>query len=111
FTGVKSVFSSMKNGINWEMMAFFILSLYLFISSILYFTGPVIFLLSLSFTGVFIGLAASSSNTDISISFLDDHRKSFFSILLLIFVIIFSAALSFKYIERLASVSYFGRAV
>ncbi len=43
--GVKSVFSSIKKKANWEMMAFFILSLYLFISSFFYFTGTVVFLL------------------------------------------------------------------
>ncbi len=108
--GVKSVFSSIKNGVNWEMMAFFVLSLYLFIASFFYFTGAVIFLLSLAFTGVFIGLAASNSGKEISISFLDDHRKSFFSILVLILVMIFSFAFSFKYVERLTSVYYFGKA-
>jgi len=111
FIGAKSAFSSIKNGANWEMMAFFVLSLYLFISSFFYFTGSVIFLLSFVFTGVFIGLAASSSNREITISFLDDHRKSFFSILVLILMIIFSAVVSFKYMERFASVLYFNEAV
>lgn len=109
--GMKSVFSSIKNGVNWEMMAFFVLSLYLFVSSFFYFTGTVIFLLSLAFVGVFIGLAASGSNKEISIAFLNDHRKSFFSILALIIVIILSIAASFKYTERFASVSYFGKAL
>lgn len=110
-TGVKSVFSSIKQGINWEMMAFFVLSLYLFISSFFYFTGSVIFLLALAFTGVFVGLATSGTEKEATIMFLNDHRKSFFSILLLIVLIIFSAATAFIYIERLASVSYFGKAI
>lgn len=109
--GVRSVFSSIKNSINWEMMAFFVLSLYLFIASFFYFTGTVIFLLALAFTGVFIGLTASNSGKEISISFLDDHQKSFFSILFLVLVMILSATFSFKYIERFASVSYFGKAL
>lgn len=109
--GTKSVFSSIKNGINWEMMAFFVLSLYLFISLFFYSAGAVIFLLSLAFTGVFIGLTTSGSNKEISMSFLNDHRKSFFSILILIVLVIFSVATSFKYIERFTSVSYFGEAL
>jgi hypothetical protein len=109
--GLKSVFSSIKNKANWEMMAFFILSLYLFISSFFYFTGSVIFLLSLVFTGVFIGLATSNSNRELSISFLNDHRKSFFSILILIVLVVLSIAIAFKYIERFASVAYFGKAI
>ncbi|KKS99110.1 MAG: hypothetical protein UV76_C0025G0005 [Candidatus Nomurabacteria bacterium GW2011_GWA2_43_15] len=93
------------------MMAVFVLSLYLFVSSFFYSTGIVIFLLSFAFTGVFIGLVASSSNKEIAITFLDDHRKSFFSILFLIVVVIFSVAVSFKYIERFASVPYFRKAL
>ena len=109
--GIRSVFSSIKNRANWEGIAFFVLSLYLFVSSFFYSTGAVIFLLSLAFTGVFIGLTASNANKEISISFLNDHRKSFFSILLLILIVIVSVAVSFKYVERLISVSYFGRAL
>jgi hypothetical protein len=109
--GVKSVFSGIKSGSNWEMMAFFVLPLYLFIASFFYFTGTVIFLLSFAFTGVFIGMAAANSEKEISISFLGDHKKSFFSILVLIIIIIFSVVASFKYMERLVSVSYFGKAL
>ena len=109
--GVKSVFSSIKNGINWEMMAFFVLSLYLFVAAFFYFTGPVVFLLALSFTGVFVGLATSGSNEEIELSFLNDHRKSFFSILMLILVVIVTVALSFTYVERFASIPYFGKAI
>ncbi|MBI2630925.1 hypothetical protein HYW73_01755 [Candidatus Nomurabacteria bacterium] len=109
--GVKSVFSSVKSGTNWEMMAFFVLSLYLFISMLFYSTGAVTFLLALAFTGVFIGLSASIEGKEISISFLNDHRKSFFSIMALIILMIFSVAATFKFAERLASVAYFGRAL
>ncbi|MFA6076857.1 MAG: tetratricopeptide repeat protein [Candidatus Paceibacterota bacterium] len=109
--GMKSVFSSIKNGSNWEMVAFFVLPLYLFISSFFYSTGAVIFLLSLAFTGIFVGLVASSSNGEVSISFLNDHRKSFFSILALIFVIIISISISFKYAERMISVLYFEKSL
>ncbi len=42
--GVRSVFSSIKNGINWEMMAFFVLSLYFFF---LFCSLPQFFIVSL----------------------------------------------------------------
>jgi hypothetical protein len=111
FIGVRSVFFSIKNSTNWEMMVFFVLSLYLFFASFFYFTGSVIFLLSFAFAGVFIGLTASNSNKEISISYLNDQRKSFFSILALILLMIFSATLSFKYIERFTSVFHFRKAL
>lgn len=111
-TGIKSFLYSLKNGRNQEITAFFVASLYLFISSIFYGTGPVIFLLAFAFTGIFIGLFHSSSTKgEISILFLNDPRKSFFCILLLVFMIISLAALSFNYIERFASVPYFSKAL
>ena len=109
--GLRSVSFGVKNGVNWEMMAFFVLSLYLFISSFFYFTGAVMFLILFAFVGVLIGLIASNSKKEISISFLSDYRKSFFSILILILVIILSAAISFRYTERLVSVSYFRKSL
>ncbi len=111
-SGVKSIFSSIKNGTNWETMAFFVLSFYLFISSFFYSVGPVIFLLALAFAGIFAGLSASNNeNGEISLLFLHDHRKSFFSMLFIVLIIIISTAVSFKYIGRLASVSYFRQAL
>ncbi len=109
FTGAKSVFSSVKNGVNWETMSFFVLSLYLFVSSFFYFTGVAVFLLAFAFTGIFAGLSASSSGKEVIISFLDNHKKSFFSILALIILVISFIAISFKYVERFISVSYFGK--
>jgi hypothetical protein len=109
--GIKSLFYSIKKKVNWEMMSFFVLSLYLFISSFFYFTGTAMFLLAFAFTGVFIGLNSSILKKEISMSFLNDHRKSFFSILVLIFLVILSVALSFKYVERFASISYFGKSI
>ena len=111
-TGLRSLFYSLKNSVNQEMTAFFVMSLYLFIASFFFPTGSVIFLLALAFSGVFIGMHAHHhANGEISISFLNDPRKSFLFILFLVFIMIVSAATSFKYMERLVSVPYFGKAV
>ena len=110
--GVKSLFSAARSSAGWEAMAFFLFSLYLFISSFFYFPGSVVFLLALCFAGVSISLSsANASRGEISITFLDDHRKSFFSILSLVLIIIISSATLFKYVERFASVSYFRKAL
>ncbi len=109
--GAKSVFFNIKNGTNLEMISFFVLSIYLFISSLFYSTGVVMFFLALAFAGVFVGLSAYGREKEISMSFLNDHRKSFFSILALIVVIIFSATMLFKYVESFASVFYFQKAL
>lgn len=111
-TGVQSVFSSIKNGVNWETIAFFLLSLYLFISSFFYSSGPVLFLIALAFAGVFAGLSVRNrKNGEVTLSFLNDHRKSFFSMLFIVLVIILSVTVSFKYVERLVAFSYFQKAV
>jgi tetratricopeptide (TPR) repeat protein len=70
----------------------------------------VIFLLALAFTGVFIGLTSFNSGGEVSLTFSSDHRKSFFSILALIVIVVFFVITSFKYLERFVSVSYFGKA-
>ncbi len=109
-TGAKYLFSSIKSNTNWEVVVFFVAAFYLFVASFLYSTGGAMFLLAFAFTGIFIGLVSSSYPKGyISFSFLDDPRKSFFSILLLVVLMIISAAAGFKYIEKLASVSYFGK--
>lgn len=110
-TGVRAVFSNFKNGVNWEIMAFFVLSLYLFISLLFYATGPTLILLFFAFTGVFVGLGAAGAGKDIEIYFLGDHRKSFFSNLALIVLVISSVVLAFKYVESFASVSYLRQAM
>ena len=107
-TGFKSLFVwQKKKVINQETTLFFIMSLYLFTASFLYSVGPVIILLAFIFLGVFLGLSTNETKKEIKMSFLDDPRKSFFSILLLILIMLISASACFKYIERFASVSYF----
>ena len=107
-SGLKSLFANIKNGLNTEMSLFFIAALYLLIASFFYFTGIVLFLLSLAFVGIFIGLhTGSRPEGAMSIGFLNDHRKSFFFILLFVVLIIVSASLAFKHVGRFASLFYF----
>lgn len=111
FAGYKVFFHKRKE-INWDLAAFFILSLFLFMASFFYFTGLVILLLAFVFTGIFIGnYAGTNPKGDFSVSFLDDTRKSFAFIFILLFIIIGSAALSFKYGERFAAYVYFSHAL
>ncbi len=108
FMGLRSLFLSIRKNINWEASAFFIASVYLFVAAFFYSTGSVVLLLAFAFTGIFVGLSVSDrEDKKISISFLDDPRKSFFSIVFLVVLMIFSVAAAFKFVERLVSVSYF----
>ena len=112
WSGVRSIFFSIKNRMNWETIAFFMLSFYLFVSVFFYSAGILVLLLAFAFAGVFLGLFASTrEGGEINMLFLNDHRKSFFSILVLVFIIVFSSAFSFKYGQRFVSVSYFRKAL
>ncbi len=110
FSGVKFVLMGVKNSMYREITTFFLLALYLFVASFLYNSGFVIFLLAFSVAGVFVGLITTHHKKDITISFLDDGRKSFVSILIIVALMVVSAGLTFKFIERFASVTYFGKA-
>lgn len=110
--GVQSIFSSMRRGVNYTLMAFFVTAFYLFVVSFFYSSGAVLILLAFAFTGVFIGFSnGENKNREISISFLDDHRKSFFGMMFLIFIMISSVVATVKYGEKFASVVYFRKAL
>jgi len=107
-SGIRTLFDS-KNKDEMSIQAiFFLAALYLFISAFFYSTGTVLFLLAFAFTGAFIGFSSlNHPKGSIVISFLDDPRKSFFSILLLLLAMVTCASASFKYMERFASIVYF----
>lgn len=110
--GMKSVFASILSGKNYEAAVFFLASFYLFLASFFYPVGIVLFVLAFVMAGGFIGLySGSRPGGDISVSFLDDPRKSFFAIIFLVFLIITTVVASFKFTERFVSVSYFRKAL
>ena len=111
-SGFKRLFVNTKSLSNIETTIFFTMVVFLTTVSFLYAAGVTTILLLFAFCGVFVGLYASNKDKgEITISFLEDPRKSFFSILLLVLMMITSAGLSFVYIQRLASVHYFGKAL
>lgn len=110
--GVKILFSSIKHGESSPVSVFFIAALYLFVASFFYSVGVAVLLLAFAMTGIFIGLSASKvEKGEFNVSFLDDPRKSFFSILFLVLIMIASAGVSFKFMERFASVYYYQEAL
>ncbi len=112
--GIKSLWGSIKKGMSIETTLFFFASLYLLVASILYSGGTVLFFLAFAFIGIFIGTSAAAgeeSKEHMSASFMDHPKKSFFFILAVVLLMVLTAAAGFKYVERFASVPYFGRAV
>jgi tetratricopeptide (TPR) repeat protein len=109
-SGVRVLFSGIKKGANSEATLFFLAALYLFVASWFYSVGSVVLILAFALTGIFVGLSWKGKN-EFEIAFLNDPRKSFFFILGLIVLMVFSAGLTFKYVERFASISYFNKAL
>ena len=107
--GFKSLFvAQKKNALNSKTNLFFVMSIYLFIASFVYSIGAVLFLLAFAFLGIFIGLfCANKTKGEMSFSLFNDPRKSFFSILLLVVIMVITASVGFKYIERFVSVFYY----
>ncbi len=110
-SGFKNVFNSIKEKYDHILILFLILSIYFFIVSIFYSAGLSLFVLAFITLGIFIGLYTNINNKSLTINFLDDPRKSFFSILALVVIIIATSGLSFKFMEKFVSVYYYGRTV
>jgi hypothetical protein len=109
--GAKNTFASIRHKKDSDILLYFLLAIYLIITTILYSAGVTLLLLAFAFIGIFIGIYSSRLEKNITFSFLDDPRKSFFSILFLVILMIASAGVTFKYAERFVSVFYFGNAL
>lgn len=108
YFGFKILSRGLRSNINWETLAFYLLSLYLFICISLYTTSFTIIILAFVSLGVFIGLYNSLEiKKEIVISFLGDYRKRMLTMFVLAFLVISSVALCFKNIERFVAVFYF----
>jgi len=113
FRGIQSIKIAIKNPVsNYFIIITFLISLYSWISIILF--NPNIILLMLAFisSGVLIGILVYKKVMPVSeINFLSDPRISFFSILGMMMLMIVSVGLIYIYIEKFTSIIYFSRSV
>ena len=107
--GFSSVFKNYKKKeIEKYLFLIFLFILYLLTSAMFYAIGMVLFLLCFIFIGIFIGLYSHSKNKGtIVFSFLNDPRKSFFSILVLVALAVLTFSVTFKYTEKFISLFYY----
>ena len=97
---------------NYFIMTTLMISLYSWISIILY--NPNILLLMLAFTssGILIGILVYRQAIPVKdFSFLSDPRNSFFSILILLVLMISAVSLTYIYIEKFTSIMYFSKSL
>ncbi len=108
---IQSLKIAFKDGmLNYFIMTTLMISLYSWVVFVIY--NPNILMLTLAFSssGILIGILVYRRVIPTSnISFLDDPRNSFFSILFLVILMISSISLTYVYVEKFASLLYFSK--
>lgn len=111
--GIKALNFAFKNNTsNYFLVASLILSVYGWVTLVFY--NPGIFISTLTFvsSGIFIGVLILGKNISVyNISFLNDPRHSFFSILSIVLLMIVSVAGIYMYTQKFVSVVFYSKAL
>jgi len=95
---------------NFFIMMTLITSVYSWVSLILYTPNVIMVVLAFASSGMLIGILVSNQAIPVkSLSFLDDPRNSFFSILALMVLMIATLSTTYLYAEKFASIIYFSK--
>ncbi len=111
--GIRAVRIALGDSLsNYFIVANLVISLYSWISIIVYTPNIIMLMLGFASTGILIGIMVYKQETKvISFSFLTDPRNSFFSILGLMVFMIGTLFLTYVYIEKFTSIMYFSKGV
>lgn len=109
--GIKSLKIALQNKLsNYFIMMTLITSVYAWVSLILYTPNIIMVVLAFASSGMLIGILVSNQAIPVkSLSFLDDPRNSFFSILALMVLMIATLSTTYLYAEKFASIIYFSK--
>jgi tetratricopeptide (TPR) repeat protein len=95
---------------NYFIMSILMISIYSWLTVIFHNPNIIMLVLAFSSSGMLIGLLVQKQAIPVkNISFLSDPRKSFFSILGLVVLMVLSASLTYVYIEKFTSIMYFSK--
>ncbi len=112
FSGFRFLLGSFQSKENSINVLYFMASLFMLVACFLYSFGIAGVMLSFALIGLFIATTTIDREDGVyEFNFLNDPRKSFLSILVLVVIMLGSLGISFKFIERFASVSYFNKAL
>ncbi len=101
-----------KNNKNYYLILSILLALYFWIGAFISNPNIVEMMIAFAATGVFIGALVSLKLVKVyDISFLEDPRMSFFSILGLVLLMILSIGTCYLYTEKFSSIVYFSKSV
>ena len=109
--GIQSLRVALKDPLsNYFILAAFIISLYSWITFIIYTPNILMLMLAFSSSGILISILVYRKVIDVKhFSFLNDPRNSFFAILSLMVLMIVSLSVTYLYVEKFTSVIYFSK--
>jgi len=111
--GVQSIRIALQNTLsNYFIMTILMISLYSWITIIFFNPNIIMLMLAFSSCGVLVGILVRRQAIPVKeFSFLSDPRNSFFSILGLLVLMVFTIFLTYIYIEKFTSTIYFSKSL
>ena len=111
FRGIQSLRVALKNRLsNYFIITSFMLATYAWISLIIYTPNMVMVMLAFATSGIFLGVLVQRKALPLyDFSFLNDPRKSFFSILVVVLLMVSAVSATYIYIEKFTSIVYFAK--
>lgn len=111
--GIQSLRVALKDPLsNYFIITTFAISVYSWVTFIIYTPNIIMLMLAFSSSGILIGILVYKEVIEVKhFSFLNDPRNSFFAILSLMVLIIGTLSVTYLYIEKFASVIYFSKAL
>ena len=108
---IQSIRIALQNMLsNYFIMTTLMISMYSWITIILYNPNIIMLMLAFSSSGMLIGVLVYKKAIPVKeFSFLSDPRNSFFSILALVVLMVSTATLTYVYIEKFTSIVYFSK--
>ena len=109
--GIQSLRIALKDPLsNYFIMTTFMISLYSWISIIIYTPNIIMLMLAFASSGLLVGILVYRQVVGVKeYSFLNDPRNSFFAILSLMVLMIATLSVTYLYVEKFTSVIYFSK--
>lgn len=110
---IQSIRIALQNTLsNYFIMTTLMISIYSWITIIFYNPNIIMLMLAFSSSGMLIGILVYKQAIPVrNFSFLSDPRNSFFSILILLVLMVSAASLTYIYIEKFTSIIYFSKSL
>lgn len=111
--GFKSIRKALQNPLsNYFTLTALMIAIYSWITIIVYTPNAIMFMFAFVSSGMLIGVLVYNKTIQTrTVSFLEDPRSSFFSILGLVVLIILTLSMTYVYVEKFSSIIYFSKSL